>query len=273
MRVFHHIPLTPLNILASCSIIGLLAVVGFKVSAPLRAHAPVTATASTTAPQIPGAATSPSWQQEMTLLGLATSSGPVAGDEDPVGMIAPQVLAQLVGEYQGLQQSGTFNKDSASAAAERIAPNVKATVPYTPYTPEDISTDSDSSYARMLTYRNDMRTALTPLLDNTRAEYEIYADFVATGDAAYLRELHKAAKNYSDAAAAAAHITVPADIAQTHLDTVNALVHFSATLLSMTVHADDPIASVALMRTYNTSELAVVDSFDRLAKYQRMKQP
>ena len=54
---------------------------------------------------------------------------------------------------------------------------------------------------------------------------------------------------------------------------VNALGKFSENLRSLTLHTDDPLASVALLRTYNDTELAVVSSFDKFAKYTRTKLP
>ena len=271
MRAFHHIRLTPLNILASFSVLALLGVAGMQAAGALRADVPAS-TSATTTPRTLSSDGDAAWQQEMMLLGIATSSDSV-GTEDPIGMIAPQILAQLIGVYQGLQASGTFSASAGAEAASQIAPNVKANVPYTPYSAASLATDPDASYARMLTYRGDMRVALAPLLKNTRAEYEIYAEFAATGDESYLRELRDVAKNYADAADAASKIAVPRDIAQTHLDTVNALAHFSATLNAMAAHAGDPLASVALLRTYNSAELAVVNSFDRIATYERLKQP
>ncbi len=214
------------------------------------------------------------WQQEMMLLGLATSSDPgIAGEEDPLALITPSVLAQIVGEYNGLQMTGEFNAATAEAAAARIAPNVYANVTYKRYALGDIKTDPDASHARMLAYRADLQTALQPLLNNQRAEYEIYGSYLATGDIGHLRTLEGVAKNYSDAASAAAKLTVPADIALTHVTLLNALAQFSATLDDMVAYAEDPIASMALLRTYNDAEYAVVSTFDKLAQYARLKQP
>lgn len=216
----------------------------------------------------------PLYQQEMILLGLATSSASGVGNgADPVAMITPQVLAQLLGRYSSLVESGSFSEETGAEAAAQIAPNVRALVTYVPYVKAAIKISSDTSYNRMLTYRSDMQEALKPLLSNTRAEYEIYGSYIETGDAKELRELKRVAKNYSDAASGAVKVVVPEDAAATHLELVNALTHFAATLDSLATHADDPIGSVALLRTYNDTELAVVTSFDKYAKYARSKLP
>ncbi len=210
----------------------------------------------------------------MILLGLATSSGAIANNgKDPVALIGPQVISQLLGSYTALLDSGTFSPEAGAAAAASIAPHVRALVPYKPYTLSDLKTTDDTSYARMLTYREAAQKALQPLLTNERAEYEIYASYLETGDAEALAELQRVAENYANAAAAMAQVTVPKDATGMHLSLVNALGQFSVTLTSMTLHADDALASVALLRTYNDTELAVVTSFDTFAKYTRSKLP
>lgn len=216
----------------------------------------------------------PLYQQEMILLGLSTTSASGVGNgTDPIGLIAPQVLAQLLGRYSSLVESGTFSEAAGAAAAAQIAPHVRALVTYMPHAQADVQTTSDTSYDRMLTYRENLQEALRPLLSNTRAEYEIYGSYIATGDSEELAELQRVAKNYSAAAQSAIKVVVPTDAAATHLELVNALTHFAATLDSLAVHADDPIGSIALLRTYNDTELAVVTSFDKLAKYARSKLP
>lgn len=272
MPTFSSIRLSPIAFLALFSVVGLLGVAAAQAfnlfgKTPAATFVATTAADGTAVPDA-------TWQQEMMLLGLATSSDPgLADGEDPLALITPQVLAQIVGEYNGLQTTGEYTAAAGEAAATRIAPNVYANVTYERYEEADIKTDSDASYARMLAYRADLQTALQPLLNNTRAEYEIYGSYVTTGDTSHLRTLQGVAKNYADAAAAAAKLTVPADIALTHVALLNALTHFSATLEDMVAYAEDPIASMALLRTYNDAEYAVVSSFDKLAQYARLKQP
>lgn len=259
--------------MAVFSVLLLVAVAAYEGYATLHARTMASsylAPADSTTTPAPGA----SWQQEMMLLGLATSTAPGENDgSDPVAMITPEVLGQLIGQYNGLRASGQYSSSTAAAAAASIAPDVYANVPYKTYAATSIKTDPNSSYDRMLAYRTDMQTALAPLLENKQAEYAIYGSYVATGDASYLRALQADANNYTLAATNAAAITVPADIVSTHLTIVNALSRFSATLTMMTTHADDPLASVALLRTYNDAEAAVVNSFDTLAQYERLKTP
>lgn len=270
---FRQFRLSPIALLALCSVVGLIVVGTVQTLSALR---PEPATPKPTYEELPLGATSPSasWQQEMILLGLATSSDPGIDDgTDPIALIAPSILAQIIGEYNGLQATGAYSAAAAEEAASRIAPNVYANVTYERYSASDIQTDPDSSYARMLAYRADLQNALQPLLNNTQAEYALYAAYLDTGDTGHLRALQSVATNYSTAAKAVAKIVVPADIATTHIALLNSLSRFGATIEDLVAHADDPIASMALLRTYNDVETDVVTSFAKLAQYARLKQP
>ncbi len=270
MRAFRHIISSPLTGVAALSAILLVGVVLWQSTAGLR---PVSYKAPSTTDE-ETRKLDPLWEQEMMLLGLATSSGTLANNgEDPIALIGPQITAQLLGTYTSLVDSGTYSPEAGTQAAAAIASNMRALVPYTPHTKAELKTTEDTSYARVMTYRDDAQKALQPLLSNTRAEYEIYAAYIETGDAAELVELQRVAKNYADAADSMMKVTVPSDAVTMHLSIVNALGRFSENLKSMAQHVDDPLASAALLRTYNDSELAVVTSFDTFAKYAKSKMP
>lgn len=214
------------------------------------------------------------WQQELILLGLATTSDPSATSEtDPIAMIGPVVVAQLVGQYAGLIDSGTYSEAAGTAAAEAIAPNVRAAVSYKTYAASEFKTDTDISYERMLEYRSDLREALAPLLRNTESELDIYARYVETGEILHLERLSSVAANYREAAANAAALTIPRDAGYYHRDILNAMEQFAATLDAMAKNTDDAYASVALLRSYNSAEQKMFLSFDALSNYYGQKLP
>ena len=271
VRVFRYITSSPLVGVAGLSAAFLLGIALWQGTASLRPERVAGANENAVRS---ASALDPLWEQEMMLLGLATSSG-VVGESaaDPADLIDAQVTAQLLGTYTSLVESGSYSQAAAAQAAEAIASNVRALVPYTPHTSAELKTTEDISYARVLSYRDDAQKALQPLLANTRAEYEIYAAYLETGDRKELDELQRVAKNYADASDNMMRVTVPKDAVAMHLGIVNALGKFSENLRSLTLHTDDPLASVALLRTYNDTELAVVSSFDKFAKYTRTKLP
>jgi hypothetical protein len=269
VRAYPHHNFTRLGALAILSVATLVGVAAWQATAEWR---PEILVASAAAEQ--PVFESPLRQQEMLLLGLAdTAYGEGTSEEDPITLISPQILAQLAGKYESLVQSGTLSEESAAAAAAEIAPNVRAYVVYTPLTATDVRTSADTSYERMLIYRTEMQKALAPLLSNTSAEYAIFASYLETGNLADLEELRRVAGNYAAASTAMKSLQVPADALDTHLAIANALARFSSTLVSLATHADDPLGSAALLRTYNDAELALVLAFDQFAKYSTDKQP
>jgi hypothetical protein len=123
----------------------------------------------------------------------------------------------------------------------------------------------------MLAYRSDLRIALQPLLENDGSELEIYGKYVETSDPAHLEKLREAAERYRAAAEAAAAMTVPRDAVSYHKDILNAMEQFAATLDAMAKYADDPFASVALLRSYNAAEARMFTTFDALGNYYGQK--
>ena len=216
------------------------------------------------------------WQSEPVAgVGTTTNGSALAKpttDKDGLSNIAGNVTGVLLDSYTTLAESGEYTRDAGERIAGDVAESLRAHVSYKTYTAGDITTTSDTSYDRMLAYRGDMQMALGPLLKNTEYELNIFARYVETGDTENLAQLERTAENYRDAAEQAAKLTVPADALPHHLAILNALSEFAATLEGMRAHADDPFASVALLRTYNTAEQKVYLSFDALARYARNKQ-
>ncbi len=214
------------------------------------------------------------WQQEMMLLGLDVGeTHGVASTTDHLAMIGPQVLAQLIGGYSGLQEDGIYDPAKAEKLAESVSRNLRATVPSKAYTLAELKTDSDTSHERMLSYRADLRTSLAPLLLNTRNELELYAKYMETSDEQYLEELRGAAEKYREAAKLTAQVVVPHDAVNYHIAILNAMQGFSVVLDEMAERVDDPFASAALLRTYNDAESDMLFSFDKLASYYGQKKP
>ena len=203
-----------------------------------------------------------------TLLDSATSSA-----EDAAESMGDTALGGLIGSYIAMKQMGTYTDEQGKRVAEAIAEGLRADIPFTEISGKDIRTVSDTSYASVLSYRADLRAALAPLLENQEAEFVTFARYIETGDRSNLDELSASAQRYRKAAANAAAIAVPKDAASYHVDAVNALLSFAATLDSIVQNADDPMATLAFLRAYNDSAAAVLTSFNSLAAYQKRKIP
>lgn len=273
MRVLQQIFSSRAGTTAALSVIALIAILSWKVVSLATANAGATsyvAAAAVTEDPSRGA----SWQQEMALLGLSTEGGTAdATSTDHLAMIGPMVSAELVGEYIGLQSSGTYSSSSAQKAADDIASNVRAVVPYKTYTLADLKTDSDISYNRMLTYRADLRDSLAPLLQNTNAELELYGKYTETSDPLYLEQLKAAALNYRAAADKTVLVVVPRDAVNYHIAILNAMQEFASVLDAMTAHTSDALTNAALLRSYNKAEQDMYTSFNNLSAYYGQKRP
>lgn len=194
-------------------------------------------------------------------------------DPNDFSQTGNKVAAQLAATYSQMQQSGSYTPAQGERVADSIASSLYANVSYTPYTENDLKTDSDTSYKRMLAYRSDMRTALQPLMVNTEMELEIFGRYIESHDKKNLARLGEIAERYEKSAANMASVTIPADAISYHLSVANSLLQFAATLDAMVKNANDPMATLALLRTYNGAEQNVLTSFNSLAMYQKQKMP
>src|SRR3989338_7411957 len=194
-------------------------------------------------------------------------------DPNDLSRIGTNAFGELIGTYVDLKQSGAYSPSAGERIANNAASSVDGPVAYAQFVKSEIKTDEDTSYKRMLVYRSDMRTAFLPLLENTEPEFAVFAHYVETGDKSSLAKLETISERYQKAALSAENVVVPKDAVKYHTDVVNSLLQFSATLLQMVKYADDPMASLALLRTYNEAELDVFNSFNALAAYQKNKMP
>ena len=199
----------------------------------------------------------------------ASDTSTDVSDPDGLSYIEDNVLGTLVSSYVTLKDSGTYTPTTGEQVAGIIAAELRANISYRTYSPADIETVSDTSLSRMLLYRNDLRIALEPLLQNTEYELEVFAYYLDTNDVSYLDELSRMSENYRIATENVLEVVVLSDAVAYHVGILNALSEFEATLAQMTRHADDPYAAAALLRTFNTAEINMLTSFNALAGYFR----
>ena len=265
--------LSPLSLVAILSVLVLLGVSASRVVSLARSD--VEATSYTAVPsEVKSADEELLLRQEMALLGVASEGpAPESDNSDYLSLIGPHVAAQLMGEYAGLSESGAFSAEAAQAATVDIAKNLKAVVGYKTYTAADINTEADSSSASLAQYQSDLKVSLEPLTRMSSAEFELYGMYVQTGDEMYLTKLREAAANYREAARLSAAVRVPEAALSYHLAILNSMEYFGSALEHMTEYADDPFASVALLRTYNDAEQKMLFSFNELGQYYKNKLP
>lgn len=192
-----------------------------------------------------------------------------ADDPDGLSNIGQNVLGTLVGSYVAMKDAGTYTPSEGAKIAEAIAADLHADISFRMYGAKDITTDPKVSVLRMLAYRSDMRIALEPLLKSSTYELEVFGGYLQTKDVKYLTEFEGIIRNYKAATENVSRVIVPEDAAKYHVGVLNALSEFGATLEQMATYVNDPFASAALLRTFNSAEENMLTSFDALAGYFR----
>lgn len=213
------------------------------------------------------------WKEELIRAGIIATTSPEALAASTSRSLTEEVFNDLIGAYVSLKQGNSYTPELADTIAKNIANNSQVMVTFAPIEAKDVKTDSDTSYERMLAYREDLRIATEPLLLNTEAEFSVYARYVETKNEVYLEELRTIAARYRESASLAAKVVAPKDAVVWHVSIVNSLNEFGAVLDAMGRFANDPIASIALLRAYNTAERHLVIAFDSLSTYYDTKQP
>jgi hypothetical protein len=263
---------TPMAVAAALSVVMLASVALWQATSSYREKSEATAYSASPLASTTGEKKGLDWQQEMILLGLDAEYDPSATSSgDSLALIGPAVMAQLIGEYSGLQEQGIYTPEAGAAAAAQIAGRMWAALSYKTYTRAEIPTDTDTSYARAMQYRTDLQKSLVPLMDNDDYELDFLARYSATGDAKYLDDMRAVAADYREAARLTSQIVVPQDAVDMHIAILGAMEYFAAVLEQLAAHVDDPFAAAALIRTYNDAEYAMLSSFGQLGPYYRSK--
>jgi hypothetical protein len=273
-RAKTRVAFSPMQILAASSILILIGVIIWQTGKVFIVGGETLAANET--PLAEEAATpyeSVDWQTPITDETGAILTALGEPDQDGISNIAGNVVGTLLYSYNALNENGAYTPEEGEKIAGDIAASLRADVSYKIYAPEDIETDADTSYERMLAYRKDLQVALEPLLGNKGYELSIFANYIDTADQKYVSELKTIAQNYRAALDKAAQVVVPQDAAAQHISILNALSQFSTTIERMSQHADDAFAAAALLSTYQNSETNLFLSFNQLASYYTSKQP
>ena len=179
-RANQSVAFSHIGILAAFSLVALIGVVAWQVGQLFLKGEVVSATNGATSALSERAATpygSINWQAPLVdEEGDSLVADGEASDPDGIGNIAENIAGALIGSYVALADTGSYTPEEGEKIAGSIAESLRASVSYKSYTAADLKTDTDTSYERMLTYRNDLRIALEPLLGNPGYELSIFAN-------------------------------------------------------------------------------------------------
>ncbi len=265
---------SPIAVAAALSVAMLIAAVGSELGERMRPRPKVEAQEPVQAREYVPLADAdndgvPDWQEELlpaTASSTATSS-PETSD-DPVSNFSGAVMQSLVSGYLSLKEHDQYTPERGELLAERLAAEMKAPVIFVPHTESALTLVADTGETQLLRYRADMRAALAPMVDlSAEPEFSLYARYITTNDRSWLEKLLETAMRYRTAEGAALEVEVPMSAKEVHLRAINALGKYTETLERLVRFADDPIASLALLRTYNEDEREFLLAFDALAKF------
>ncbi len=246
--------LSPMNLIAGLAIAMFAGAFGWNMTHPQ------TSIYTQERASMPGVDRAIAQADETALFAIATDT---ATSTTPLG---DAITARFGMAYASLTQQGDVNTDTVAAAAD-----IRPAISYPTYADSDIAVDADTSLGRVIRWRSDLRVALAPLMQNTTPELDLYAQYVDTKDPSYLTQLHAVASNYRAAVQAAAKIVAPRDAVHYQVGILNAMSSFAAALDALANNVGDPVGSLALLRTYNTAEDAMLTSFDALGRYAAAK--
>jgi hypothetical protein len=206
------------------------------------------------------------WQNELAELGIISTS--------TEGLIATTTLSvadvisdQFLAGYTTLKESGRYTPETASAIGRSIGESVRAPSQFVMHGEGELKKDLDTSSARALEYRADMREALAVLISDAPPEFQTFGLYVETKNPARLLELEEAADRYQKAERALLAVVVPQDAVALHIRAANALGSYADTIRQLIRYADDPLSTLAVLRTYNDTEREMLYAFDALASY------
>lgn len=210
----------------------------------------------------------PDWQDELTASGIAAATTtPNATSTDPLSTLAARVASQLYGGYLSLKQYDQYTPERGERLAQTVAESIKAPTHFVPHTVDELSLDSDSSDARILRYRSDMRIATAPMVTDDMPEFDMFAQYIATKDSSWLQKLTDAAGRYKEVENNMLAMQIPTTAVPEHLRAVNALGAYVDALTQLAQPEGDAFGEAALIKTYNDAEEEMLFSFDALAKY------
>lgn len=207
------------------------------------------------------------WQSELASLGLIGTS--TDGDTLATSTlgVAEMISQDFLNNYFLLKESGRYTPELAANVGRSIGENIRAPSRFVVHGENELVKDTDTSAARSLEYRADMREALSVLITDAPPEFETFGLYIETKNPERLRELEAAAERYKKAERALLSITVPQDATSLHLRVVNALGSYADAISQLIRHADEPLDTLALLRTYNDAEREMLYAFDALASY------
>ncbi len=177
--------------------------------------------------------------------GSSTEDGP---------SITGSIGARIASQVASLKENGEYTPEKGLAIADAVLNEVSATASFTPYPESSFAPTVPPTADNVRTYSSVMQTALSPLTELPGTDFILFANYLYSGKTDSLDEMRRRATLYSSIARSLILIRAPRDIATDHQRLANGLLYFQSVTTQMTQRADDPLATLALIRAYNEAE-------------------
>ena len=112
---------------------------------------------------------------------------------------------------------------------------------------------------------------MQPMLAFKSSEIELIGRYVSQKDSSALAELDSMATINDTVVAGMLKVVVPNQALDRHLEAINALSYFTATLHTIAKYAQDPVASLTLLRVFNDAEKRMNAAYGNLGVYYSQK--
>lgn len=195
---------------------------------------------------------------------LAASARPTTNSEVSMPETS-KLVDRVVTAYVGAQ---TANRAmTPQEIANQISSGLEAPGTYKPHLASEIKTTNTNTKESAATYQAGMREAMQPMLSFKNSEIELVGRYVSQKDTSALAALDAMADTDDAVAKNMLKIVVPTEALAQHLEAINALTYFAATLHTMVKYAQDPVASLTLLRVFNDAEKRMNAAYGKLGNY------
>lgn len=201
----------------------------------------------------------PDWQEFLIGTDPQNSDTDGNGEQDRLpneitdGLVSTtteELVDRLLTFYTSMKSSGTYTPEAGFDLAEELSSKLDVALAFKPFLTAEAKTKQKSKEV----YATEVRKTLAPLYAFDEPDIGVYARYLQNGDQKALGDLLLHAESYARTAEKLMLVAPPPDIVDDHVELANALSYFAVVLNAMVTYADDPMASLSLLRTYNSAE-------------------
>lgn len=176
--------------------------------------------------------------------------------QESINSFTDSILKDTLSAYKLMQQPGVSNTQLLEKINKDLAQKIRTQV-YNPDIPtykiEDILTTEDNSENSIKKYKDQLRTMGEKYADVYESELIVIRKALSINDSKELKKLNKAIETYRNIIKDLLTITVPSNLAQTHLNILNTYSVLIDSVGKMREVLQDPVIGIAGILQYQRS--------------------